>query len=641
VSEPIDILVVDDHPENRTAVRAILGERDYHVVEAGSGVEALRRLLEGDYAMLLLDVVMPDMNGFELAATIRQRARSANIPILFLTAEATDSEEVYRGYRSGAVDYLVKPIQPAMLRAKVEVFAQLHRQHRQLERQGARLVAAERREQELRVVDLRLAAERHYRALADAMPHVVWSAGPDQRVDYVNRRWFELANVSGTSWDVAIAPQDLSRWYAWLEGTRQRGEGGQLEVRLRTGASSYRWQLARVVPERGQTGEVVSWLGTFTDIEDQKRTETVLREFKGTLDVVLDAVMMFSYDGWRVVYANEGARVLLGRSHDELHASRPVDFLADYDDARFAELLGPLRASGRLIIDAEMCRRDGRKIPVELSLQQIDETSIVAIARDITDRKHAELEREALYRQAVEAVHARDDFLSVASHELKTPLSSLQLLVGTLLRHVGVDGEAGEPAKAKLEIAARQIDRLTRLIGELMDLSQIRAGKLRLALEDLDLAALVRDVVARFAEDLRRAGCVITLDADAPVTGRWDRLRVEQIVTNLLSNAMKFGGGKPIEIRIAGDDGRARLVVRDHGPGIAPEDRERIFERYERATEAQAVSGLGLGLYIVRQIVLAHGGTIDVASRPGEGATFTVELPREAIATTAPSHIGS
>src|SRR5262245_36106904 len=175
----VGLLVIDDHAENRAALRSILSSPDYRIVEAASAREALRILLDEEFAALLVDVVMPEMNGFELAATIKVRDRTAAIPILFLTAPATELHLVYRGHRAGAVDYLLKPLVPEMVRAKVAVFAELYRQRKRIERQATLLVEAEREESELRVVEMRLANERRYRALADSVPNIIWTARPD------------------------------------------------------------------------------------------------------------------------------------------------------------------------------------------------------------------------------------------------------------------------------------------------------------------------------------------------------------------------------------------------------------------------------------------------------------------------------
>lgn len=637
---PVSILLVDDREENRLALKAILSSPEYRIVTASSGPEALRRLLDEDFALLLVDVVMPGMSGFELASAIKQRERTAAVPIVFLTAQGADVELVFDAYRVGAVDYLVKPLVPEMVRAKVAVFAELHRQRQRIEEQGALLVEAERRQGELRLVEQQLASEQRYRSLAEAVPHVIWTARPDGTIDYFNQRWLEITGLAAAqdgpgSWERAVHPDDLPACLrAWNEARRSGGMF-EAECRLRAADGAARWHLARAVPERGADGRIVSWLGTFTDIEDQKRAQAILAEFKGTLDAVLDAVLIFDPDSLRFLYLNQGAELLWGYPRERLAGMRAFELMKDYDEPRLREVLAPLRDEARRAITLEArCRRaDATEIPVELSFQlvPVDGGHVVSIARDISDRKLAELEREHLYGEALAAIRARDEFLSVASHELRTPLSSLKLRL-ELLRRPPRSGDR-EPTlgevREKLDGAVRQVDRLSELVGDLMDVSRITAGRLQLELEQVDLAAVCRDVVGRLAEDAARARCEVTLSGDANALGTWDRLRLEQVVTNLLSNALKYGAGKPVELTVEGDGPHARLAVRDQGIGISPEDRERIFQRFERAASARPFGGLGLGLYIVRQIVHAHGGKIRVESSPGEGSRFTVELPHE------------
>jgi signal transduction histidine kinase len=227
-----------------------------------------------------------------------------------------------------------------------------------------------------------------------------------------------------------------------------------------------------------------------------------------------------------------------------------------------------------------------------------------------------------LFQERGEAITARDEFLAIAAHELRTPLTSLQLQLTSLARLVRETPTASE----KLRVVARQGVRLNHLVEALLDVARLSTGRLQLGREELDLAELAQEVTARFADDLERAGCELQLRT-RPMRGCWDRLRVEQVLTNLLANAIKFGPGRPIEVCVEGEGGLARLVVRDHGLGISPEAQRRIFERFERAVSFRSFGGLGLGLYVSKQIAEAHGGNIHVTSEPGHGATFTVELP--------------
>ncbi len=583
--------------------------------------------------MLLLDVVMPEMSGFEVATLVRQRERTASLPIIFMTGEGSDIAFVYRGYRTGAVDYLIKPLVPEIVRAKVGVFVELYRQRRLL-------VEAEHQNSELRLAELNRASERHYRQLAETVPDIIWMANTDGQVDYLNQRWFQYTGLSAeqcsaAGWRTAVHPDDGPLIDgAWDESIRT-GRSFEMQARLRAADGSYRWHLARAVAERGVGAQIVSWLGTFTDIENQKRIEEVLTEFKGTLDAVLDAVLIFHPETLEIQYVNQGASLLTGQPQRELLAQRPFDLVAGFDEARFREFLAPVRGGTNSVVSAELLwhRKGGVDVPVDATFQLvlIDGTRIVCIARDATERRLAELEREQLYNEAVAAVQVRDDFLSVASHELRTPLTTLQLQLDVLKRR-RTPAQAplsAEYVDAKIEAASRQVNRLARLVAELLDVTRMGAGGLHLEPVEVDLVSVARDVIGRFAEDAERIGTTVTLHAGESVVGRWDALRMEQVVTNLLSNALKFGAGKPVDVAVEREGRLAKISVRDHGIGIAREDIDRIFLRFERAVSRRYYGGLGLGLFIVYQIAEAHGGRVRAESTAGEGATFIVELPIE------------
>jgi two-component system OmpR family sensor kinase len=240
------------------------------------------------------------------------------------------------------------------------------------------------------------------------------------------------------------------------------------------------------------------------------------------------------------------------------------------------------------------------------------------------------------------AIAHRDDFISIASHELRTPLAALQLQLDSLARGFDrrPDGWPRDKALGKIAAALRQTDRLTTLVEGLLNVSRLATGAPMLDLAEFDLVGLVEEVADRFAELAQHAGSSIALDLPGPVRGRWDRVRVDHALTNLLSNALKYGPGQPVEISVVDGPELVEVIVRDEGIGIAPEDLGRIFGRFERAVSSRHYGGMGLGLYIASKMITAHGGTIDVHSQLGEGATLAVHLPRHTPQPRAESVVG-
>jgi signal transduction histidine kinase len=250
------------------------------------------------------------------------------------------------------------------------------------------------------------------------------------------------------------------------------------------------------------------------------------------------------------------------------------------------------------------------------------------MAQELAHRGAIAIDNARLYREAQQAIRQRDEFLAVASHELRTPVTSLGLALEAIIRtdssRKPLDPEALEQ---RVQRAVRQGKRLNKLIEDLLEVSRIETTELPLDPTEVELESLVHEVVEGMDTDLLRFRCPVSIRAGARVRGRWDRSRLDQVVTNLLTNAIKFGAGKPIDIAIDQNAGVARLRVEDHGIGIDPAEQKHIFERFGRAVSARHYAGLGLGLYICRRIVEAHGGSIRVESQPGAGAAFTVELP--------------
>lgn len=243
-------------------------------------------------------------------------------------------------------------------------------------------------------------------------------------------------------------------------------------------------------------------------------------------------------------------------------------------------------------------------------------------------RRIANLEEKNVTLQ--KEVKARDDFLSIASHELKTPLAAMLLQIQTALhniRTVSLANFSVESLLKMLQSTEQQSKRLSKMINDLLNVSLITTGRLDLEKEEVDLSQLVKEVVEHFAEKAEKEGSPIAVSATEPVVGDWDKLRISQAITNLISNALKYGHGKPIAIAVTKHKSVARLTIADHGIGIPLDRQERIFERFERGVSNHDYKGLGVGLYISQQIVNTHQGKIKLNSTVNEGSTFVIELP--------------
>ena len=393
MASSVNILIVDDLPENLIALEALIRRDHLTVHAASSGDDALSLLLEHDFALALLDVQMPGMNGFELAELMRGTERTRRIPIVFVSAAGRELNHAFRGYEAGAVDFLHKPLDAYAVNSKVAVFVDMYRQRSEMRRQVEALELARREQQAL-------------------------------------------------------------------------------------------------------------------------------------------------------------------------------------------------------------------------------------------------LERLNAAQQELEyAVKMRDDFMSIVAHELRTPLNTLFL--ESQLRRMQLDRgnmAAFDPARLDAMFARddRQIRNMVRLIEDMMDVSRIRSGTLSVRPVKIELSLLLQRVVDDLAQQAAAVGSTITLQAPEPVDGWWDEFRIEQVAVNLLTNALRYGSGKPVEVSLSPAPDGAHIEVRDHGIGISQEDQKRIFRQFERAGGGRSADGLGLGLFITQQLVEAHGGSIKVYSEPGNGSVFILHLPHAA-----------
>jgi PAS domain S-box-containing protein len=303
-------------------------------------------------------------------------------------------------------------------------------------------------------------------------------------------------------------------------------------------------------------------------------------------------------------------------------------------------VLGEIR-SGNKVDHFETIRqtKDGQRLNISLTASPIrDAQGIIVgaskIARNITDKKRMEREREEMLtverhlREQYElALKARDEFIAIAAHELRNPLNVFQLSL-QLLHRVSSAPAGMDRVRSLVEKSQFQLTRLSSLVDRLLDVTRLRSGTFDLYRETFDLSVIISEVVARFIAGNPREQ--ISIERTSTITGNWDRIRIDQALTNLVSNAIKYGQGKPIVVSASSDGQQTVIKVRDHGIGIAKDDLERIFDQFERATQHTGSEGLGLGLWITRRIAEAHGGSVRAESEPGNGTTFILHLPIQA-----------
>lgn len=684
------ILVVDDHPENILALKETLARAEHCVLEARSGVEALKLVLKHDFAVIVMDVVMPHMDGFETARLLRQRDASRHVPIMFLTAAGADAGALSKGYALGAVDYLVKPVDPEILRAKVDVFVQLHRRERAIRAQEELLREAQRKRSEEALSESEALYGTTFNKVAIGIAH----ASKDGRWLRLNQQFCDILGYSRDQLlqlrmqDVVYAA-DLGATLAAL----RRIISGELdeyraEMRYVRGNGGVIWVNTALSVLRDAAGLPKHLIAAIEDFTERKLTEERQRflatasetllsslDHETTLAQVAQAAVPAVADLCLLEIAEQGdARCFVAVAHAQAAKQALAHQLEEWLRAGGREHRAEAIAGGggpRLLPQYEPARctgpeldAEGRALVQALEIQSWASMPLVArdqllgsvafgtcgpgarrygqadlaLLEDLAHRVAFAVDHARLYRAAQEAVSARDEFLSVASHELRTPLTPLQIRFQWLLSERSKEPlEKVKPERLRgiLEQCERQVRRLSALVDNLLDVSRLSAGVLRLNSEPCELGGLVRDVVARLSGELSRSQCALELLAEGDVVGYWDRLRIEQAIHHLLANAMKYGAGKPIQLEVRQLDRRAQLRIRDHGIGIDPDKVARIFGRFERAVSSRAYGGLGLGLYIVHQIVAAHGGQVQVDSRPGSGSVFTLELPLEAMQADA------
>ena len=394
------------------------------------------------------------------------------------------------------------------------------------------------------------------------------------------------------------------------------------------------------------TNEIFAVGVAFQDMSDQVKSQNLIRENQDFLEFAQKAGKIGAFE-WNV----NANKIIWTSELENIYGLGPGEFSGTFEE--WLKFIHPedrdtaSKAVTRITTVGRELSHEFRIISKQGAIRWIlvrgkivkddkgNNIKFIGINIDMTDQKVIEHKLRLTEANLLHALSVRDEFMAIASHELKTPLTSLKLSVQmyerNIIRH---DPLVYSPEKiqAFLEKNSKSLDRLTRLVDDMLDISRIRTGKLSLKKEPCELSSMLRDILGRTRESFEASGSGQPhIEHIEKAIGEWDPLRIEQVMTNIITNAIRYGQGKPISISIKNHQESVRSAVKDEGLGIPKSDQEKIFQRYERGLLAREVSGLGLGLFISQQIVTAHGGTIWVESEVGKGATFFVDLPRTSI----------
>ncbi len=653
----VNILIVDDEPKNLTVLESVLDDPGYRLVRALSGDQALLALMADEFAVLVLDIRMPDMTGLELAQLIKERRKTAQVPIIFLTAYYNEDQHVLEGYGSGAVDYMHKPVNAAVLRSKVAVFAELHRKRRELEQANRTLLAevTERRRAEALLLELNKtldqrvterslalnASDARLRLATGAVGLGIWTWRPvDDGVVWENGWLHETLGVPRVDGPVSAArlsaefihPEDLGRFEQSMAGTVERAERFSFEGRFRHADGTLRWIEFTGHPVAPGPGEALSILGISRDITDRMLAQQSLRERERLLSTVTGAASI----GLAVVgqgpvyrYANE-AYVRMGELGVDAEAlvGRSVRDLPVGEWELIGTRLEEAFAGHRVAFDITLAaRREEGALPrylgafYEPHVDRDGQSTVVVVVVDMSDLRRMEM-------QLRDADRRKDEFLATLAHELRNPLAPVRNAVQVLR----LKGPATLEVNWVRDVIDRQVQAMTRLIDDLMDLSRISLGKIELRLARTDLADVLQSAVeaSRPLIEECRHELVLTAPGETLMVEA-DATRLTQVFMNLLNNAAKYmePGGR-IELSAERHGNEVAVTVKDWGIGIAADRQNGVFEMFSQVESALARSrgGLGIGLSLSRKFAEMHEGRIDVRSEGlGRGSEFVVYLP--------------
>ncbi len=487
------ILIVDDNQSNLYSLKKLLESKSFQVDTAESGEEALMKALKNNYALIILDVQMPDMDGFEVAETLAGYSKTKEVPIIFLSAVNTEKRFITRGYASGGKDYVTKPVDPEILMLKVKTFYNLQEQNIAMKKtqQSLELEVKGRRESQ---VTMKSQID-HFHLMLESLPQIAFTLNEDGIVDFVNGKWYDYSHSEKNFPETHPDDENIQEEF---QRCRKKGKSLELEIRIKNIESgNFRYHLLRVTPGY-EEDTIKNWVGTFTDIDDQKKVEK-----------------------------------------------------------------------------------------------------------------------------------EKDEFLSIASHELKTPLTSIKAYVQLLERKLKLDKESAEAGF--LTKVQDQIEKLNTLITDLLDVSKIENGKLKITKKPVNLESVISNAIDTIVQT-HESRVKIKRDGTKPdILIPLDAIRIEQVLINFLTNAIKYSPQNNqviVTTFVDEEEQEVRVSVTDFGIGIPDFKQEAVFNKFYRVEESSLqFQGMGIGLFICSEIIKQHHGNIGVSSKIDEGSTFYFTLP--------------
>jgi PAS domain S-box-containing protein len=693
----VPILLVDDRPANLLSLEALLASPEYEVVSVTSGAEALAQLERREFAVILLDVQMPTLDGIE--TSLKMRARAIQLgrrdPIIFVTAIDVDRARILRAYASGAVDFMQKPLEPAVLSAKVSVFADLYRARERYE--------SERRagEEEARRFRLLVESVKDYAIFVlDPKGYVAtWNAGAERLKGYT------AAEIIGKHFTIFHPPEDVAgKGVRALEVATREGRFEEEGWRVRKDGTRLWANVTITVMHDPQSGALIGFAKVTRDLTEHVRNEKRLRQlaretaalearaaaeteqrvrraflakagealaassldYRATLATVArlavpeladwctvelmepgaaapSQVAVVHTDARKVQLARElgkryppnpnaltGAPQVIRSGKSELYAEIPAALLeAGAVDSEHLRLIQELRLESAMIVP--LTGRD--RILGALSFIYADSErryteSDLAFAEDFARRAAMAIENAQAHAALRAALEFNERFVAVLGHDLRNPLAAIDMAAG-VLRQRATSANDGSMARV-LDRVKSSSRRMSRMIEQLLDLTRSRlAGGLPLNPEPMDLCDTLTGIVSELRTAHPSRNIVLRCQ---PLSGTWDRDRLEQVFSNLIANAIDYGRAeKPVIVEARQENGAVLVDVHNDGEPIPEEVRVQLFNPFRRGSRdsrASKTAGLGLGLFISRQIAEAHGGGLDAQSSSSEGTTFRVTLPR-------------